>query len=362
MRARHPLAGASLATLVRLLATSGPPRRADLPWMAAYLLSATARLPFALADRAWLAVRGPTAPRPDPVFIVGHWRSGTTHLYNLLAEAPRFQTVSPIATGMPGELLTLGRLLRPLLERALPTDRLIDNVPVGPKAPQEDEFAIAASSDVSFYHALFFPGAFDRHFLPGLFPEGSRAERAERALRLFYRKLEARAPGRRLVVKNPVHTARLGRLRSLFPEARFVHCVRDPLEVFVSTRRFYQRLHAHLSLQDVPLPDLDELALDTYARLMSRYDEEVRTLPSPKPLDVRFERLRARPLEVLAEVYDGLGIEGFEADRPHFERYLERVRDYRQNRYRFEPATEALAAERLAVFFERYGYAPPRPA
>jgi hypothetical protein len=362
MRSRHPLAGASLPTLLRVLRASGAPRPRDLGWVAAYLLSATARLPFTAADRALLALRGPALPPRDAIFIVGHWRSGTTHLYNLLAQAPRFQTVSPIATGLPGEILTLGRLLRPLLERALPTDRWIDNVPVGPEAPQEDEFAIAALSDVSFYHALFFPAAFETHFMPSLLPEGARGDRAERAIALFLRKVQALAPDRRVVIKNPAHSGRLVRLRTLCPEARFVHCVRDPLEVFVSTRRFYERLHAQLALQDDPLPDVTELALDTYMRLMTRYLEDAAALDRDPPVEVRFEQLRAEPLSVLRELYDALAIPGFAADRPRFERYLGEVAGYEQNRYTYDPAAVALARARLGPFFERFGYALPTAA
>jgi len=67
---------------------------------------------------------------PDPVFIVGVHRSGTTHLGNLLAASGQFGYVSPIAAGLPWELLTLGTWLRPPLEKTIPEDRLIDRVRV----------------------------------------------------------------------------------------------------------------------------------------------------------------------------------------------------------------------------------------
>ena len=51
---------------------------------------------------------------PPPIFLLGHWRSGTTHLYNLLGQGD-FAYVDPIAAGLPWEFLTLGRWLRPLL-------------------------------------------------------------------------------------------------------------------------------------------------------------------------------------------------------------------------------------------------------
>ena len=74
-----------------------------------------------------------SAPMPPPLFIVGHWRSGTTHLYNVLSRSPAFGYVPPIATGLPWDMLGLARLLRPLLERALPPERFVDSLPVRPE-------------------------------------------------------------------------------------------------------------------------------------------------------------------------------------------------------------------------------------
>ena len=67
---------------------------------------------------------------PSPVFIVGYWRSGTTHLHNVLSQAPQFGYVSPLAAGLPWDVLGIVRALRPLLERVLPSDRYVDNVQV----------------------------------------------------------------------------------------------------------------------------------------------------------------------------------------------------------------------------------------
>ncbi len=64
-------------------------------------------------------------PMEPPLFIVGHWRSGTTHLFNILGESPRFQTISPVTTGLPWDFLVLGRLLKSLLEKTIPGARFI---------------------------------------------------------------------------------------------------------------------------------------------------------------------------------------------------------------------------------------------
>ena len=67
--------------------------------------------------------------------------------------------ITPLASGLPGELLTLATWLRPLLERALPRDRGLDAVAVSPGSPQEDEIPMASLQPLSAYHAFYLPGA-----------------------------------------------------------------------------------------------------------------------------------------------------------------------------------------------------------
>jgi omega-hydroxy-beta-dihydromenaquinone-9 sulfotransferase len=101
-------------------------------------------------------------PAPPPLFIVGHMRSGTTHLHNLLAASGQFTTIPPVLAGMPCEARSLARLVRPLIEPDLPDDRLIDDVAVAPDSPTEDEIALANLLPLSCYHAIYFRGAFAR--------------------------------------------------------------------------------------------------------------------------------------------------------------------------------------------------------
>jgi hypothetical protein len=70
-------------------------------------------------------------------FIVGYWRSGTTHLHNLIGQSEHFGYISPLAVGLPWNILGIVRLFQPLLELALPRDRHVDNVAVTPNSPQE---------------------------------------------------------------------------------------------------------------------------------------------------------------------------------------------------------------------------------
>lgn len=358
----HPLSGADLRTLVGVALQAGPPKAAGLPALALAFGSALGRLPFTAVERAYVALAAPSEAEAvgDPIFLVGHWRSGTTHLYNILSRSPAFATVSPYCAGLPWEFLLLGRLIEPLLRRALPEKRWIDNVPVEPDSPQEDEVPLANMTDLSFYHAIYFPRRFERFFARGLFLEGCSEKEVEgwfrRAVHL-YRKIALEQPGRRLLIKNPVYTARVALLARRWPEARFIHIHRNPYEVFLSTRRFYERLFAALALQDASAVEIDRVVVETYRRMMSAFHEESAALAPGRLVELGFEDMKRSPLEALERLYDSLALEGFERDRPAFERYLAGVEGYRQNRYDFAPEAIELVNRHWGEDLERYGYA-----
>ena len=218
---------------------------------------------------------------PAPVFIVGHWRSGTTHLYNVLSRSPALAGCrrSPrTAVGLPWDH-------RPDPHdpgRHLPRDRLIDNIPVTPDSPQEDELPLALMSTVSYYHGLFFPSRFEHHFLRGIFFDGCTAEEIadwRDTFSYFLRKVALIQPGRPLLLKNPVHSARIPMLRAMWPDARFIHIHRNPYVVYPSTRRTFGTLLECFALQDYGHVDLDRFVLDLYPRLMNRLVEDTSDLP-----------------------------------------------------------------------------------
>ena len=301
------------------------------------------------------------APLEPPVFIVGHWRSGTTHLYNMMSKA-EFGFVPPLAAGMPWELLGLVALMRPLLERALPPDRFIDNIPVLPDSPQEDEVALANMCPVSFYHGIYFPRRFAEHFARGIFLEGCSAREVaawQDAFRLLLEKLTIQQGRRRIVIKNPVYTARIALLHDMMPGAKFIHIHRNPYEVFVSMRNFYERLFRELALQDSAHLDVDEIILDAYPRMMERLVAERTNLPAGSLVELGYRDLVDDPMGALETIYETLDLGGFAEARPRFEAYLETVRGYRRNRYDTSDEAARLVEARWRPWLERWGYERP---
>ena len=81
----HPLGGSNLATLLSALWKYAPFDRYSLPVRLMAISAVLLRFPFYRAERIFHGRRIQDLELPDdPVFVIGQWRSGTTHLLSLI--------------------------------------------------------------------------------------------------------------------------------------------------------------------------------------------------------------------------------------------------------------------------------------
>lgn len=357
----HPLSGANLRTLATIAGRSGLPRS---PISGAMIgLSSLGRWPFSMAEKLIMDQRLPSIEEmPDPVFILGHWRSGTTHLYNIMCESRDWGYVPPVATGLPWDMFGLGKAFRPLLERALPEHRYIDNIPVSPTSPQEDEIAIANMSEASFYHGIYFPRAFSENLNRGLFFDGCTDDEIEswqKQFKYLLRKLYLYHDEKPLLIKNPVYTARFAMLLDMFPNAKFIHIHRNPYDVFRSMQNFYKKLLKQFALQNYDHVDIDETILTVYERMMELYENDAKNVPTNNLIELRYDELDQHPIETVERVYSELGLDGFDKARHAFDGYLASVQSFEKNKFAYDEATADRVEKRLSRFIEKWDYQRP---
>ena len=358
----HPLCGANISTFAQVLSESGGAPAAYWPKLAGIGAAICGRSIASVVEGAALAGRLPApTDMPPPIFILGHWRSGTTHLYNIMAKG-QFGYVSPLATGLPWDLLGLGRLVGPLLERSLPENRYIDNIPVKPDSPQEDEFALANMTRLSFYHGVFFPQLLEKHLARGLFFDDCTARDVEEwsdRFTYFMSKLYLHQDRKQLLIKNPVYTARAGLLRKLYPNAKFIHIYRNPYRVFASMRNFYKKLFKEFALQPYEGVDIDGAILKTYTRMMKTFDEDRAGIEPENFVELRCEDMDGDAIGCVGRVYEGLGLEGWTEDRVKFEAYLESVKNFEKNKFSYTDEDASLVEAHWSEYIERWGYQRP---
>ena len=355
--------GAELKTLLNAFFQHGGVSLRCLPHAGLFLLSALLRAPFAALERLAMQQDSRTPnPIQAPMFIVGHWRSGTTHLHNLLSCSPAFGIISPLASGLPGELLTLATWLRPFLEKALPATRGVDPVAVTPNSPQEDEIPLANLQLLSVFHALYFPKKFSERFHRGVFFDGASAAkiaRWERELCLFLRKVSRQQRKSRILIKNPVYTARVRRLLSIWPEAKFLHIYRNPYDVFASSIHYFSEMLFRLSLQRVNNLDVAAFVLRAYPRMLDALYDETSALPPTQYCETRYETLEQNPLEELERIHNLLALPDWRKTRPKVASYLASLPPYQKNQYLLSPKQLRQIKTSWNRYIQKWGYSPP---
>ena len=360
---QQPLAGGSFSNWLRLLWDNGG---VDMRYLPRALFVTTATLacaPFRLFEQLRFGkTLANTEIKHPPVFIIGHWRSGTTHLHNVLTQDPNFGFVTTFQAIAPGFSLAGKAALRPLLRLRVPRKRYMDNMDLSLDLPQEEEVALANLSRHSFYHYWSFPRSIDHYLRTGLFldgvSDGVRAEWKAAYLHIL-KKATFTMQGRRLVVKNPANTGRIRLLLELLPDAKFIHIYRNPYDVFLSTRYFHWRILAIAALQDVTPEAVESNVLRIYKELMERFFAEKDLIPKGNYTELRFEDFETRPLPEIERIYSELNLPGFHEAAARFRSYLASQNDYQKNE--FPPDDDAIRKVRRhwAFTIERWGYAAP---
>jgi len=262
----------------------------------------------------------------------------------------------------PGFCLIGNGMIKHVLARIARTrypTRLIDNIPLAFDAPQEDEFALATLSPDSFVHAFSLPRQALRIFAKSVLFEGlSEADRSEWAAGYLtlLRKVTLANGGRRLVVKNCGHSARIETLLELFPDAKFIHIHRNPYDVFLSTRHMHRTVIPRSQLQRIVPAKVEENVLRVYEQLMRRYLADRSGISDANLVEIRFEDLERAPLDELRRIYDHLNLPGFMTAEPAFRQYLESVSGYRKNAYELDADVVAKVNENWSFAFDALGY------
>jgi hypothetical protein len=276
-----------------------------------------------------------TEIREPPLFVLGHWRSGTRLLHELLSlDAERVAFPSTYQVMNPLTFLSSETLNTRLLSGLMPKVRPCDAMEVGFHTPQEDEFATCLMTLRSTYLAMSFPRRAD-HYLRYLtfdgVPEAELQEWKQAFLR-FLRKLTHRHGGRSLVLKSPPHTARLRILLELFPDARFVFVHRHPYRVFQSMRHNADTMFWYSYLQRPDARETDEGIIRTYAALFDAFFRDRGLVPERRLCEVRFDDLEADPVRQVRRIYEELDLPGFTGFEPLLRRRVSDRRGYRKNR------------------------------
>lgn len=273
----------------------------------------------------------------QPVFILGHWRSGTTHLHNLLTQDPEATYISTYQSVFPDQTLASGSrfLFKNIMKMIMPLRRVTDNVKLGADYPQEEEFALASRHDGCLYYFWYFPDLINDYYNDFLNFEYSDAAR-ENCIR-DYRRLISKAilyyGKKRFISKNPPNTGRIPLLLDMYPDARFIYIHRNPVEVILSTRSFFSEMLKGLTMHHIDPENLNMDIYKIYERLLGDYMQHRKLIPEKNLIEVRYDDLLTNPMKEIESIYDHFGFPAYQQVSPVISAYADSKKGHVRNKY-----------------------------
>lgn len=295
----------------------------------------------------------------DPVFILGHWRSGTTFVHNVLSCDQHFGYCTTYQTVFPHFMMFGQGFFKTFVRWIMPSKRPTDNMELIPDQPQEEEFAIQNMCPYNYYDFWIFPKRmkeFAHKYLT--FDEGTEEEK--QAFFAAFDKLMRIAlwntNGTQFLSKNPPHTARVKEILKSYPNAKFIYLVRNPYTVFNSTHSFFTNTIKPLELHSISEEEMDQNILDVYNIMDEHYMADKALIPEGNLIEVKFEDFEADAMGMTEKIYRELSLPGFEEARAAMDKYVGGKRGYKKNKYDYPRELIDKVNEHWGHVIERYGY------
>ena len=355
---QQPLAGGTVTNWLTMLAENSfrvhPRYMARFAYISA-LTSITA-IPRAMERRKYgRAVEGTEA---EPVFIVGHFRGGTTYLHYLMSRDREMSHVSTFQTMLPDNCIFMEKFFKKILSDSLPPTRPMDDIEMAVDNPYEEEYAVANLSRYSFYHGWYFPRRmreyFDRYVLFNV-PD-SVIRKWKEVYSYVVKKAAYKMGKKRVLLKNPSHTGRIKQLVEMYPDAKFIHLYRNPYKVFSSTMNLYRGIMPLFSLQDYDMDKIEENVFYFYRAMYEKFFREKHMIKEENYVEIRYEDFVREPLKTLEHIYKSIGLPDFEKSEGRFRRYIASQKDYMPNKHTMDKELKDRIYSHWHDTIDRWGY------
>lgn len=294
----------------------------------------------------------------DPIFIIGHWRCGTTFLHYLLSKDAKYAYLTYYQGFLPNVSIAGGYLLKKVMSLLLPSKRPQDNMELELDLPHEEENAIATFSSHSASHSFFFPKnesyyqkfALHENISPLVY------KKWKRAYRRMMQKISMSNGFKPLVIKNPHNTGRIKGLLDIYPNAKFIHIYRNPYDVIPSTYLMYDFVIQTQFLDKYSKQETMDKIFYYYKSMMQKFFAQKSLIPENQLFEIKFEEFQHDAVNIVKKLYRKLDLEYNPELDEKIEAYAESKKGYKKNKHTLNPTLQKRIEKECAFAFEKMGY------
>ena len=238
-----------------------------------------------------------------PVFILGHWRSGTTHLQTLITAHGSFASMNVFQAIFPDQFFLTEPWLKPVLQRIahlINYQNYFHQRPMDLDEAQEEELAFTS---MGVAETPYWARVLGR-------PEKLMKIDHQKRKEVHYRwvqKLQRSNRGKRLVLKSPPNLLFLPEIMEAYPDAQFIFIYRDPVEVYHSTKKLWKATHTYYALSQLPEAETHNAIIEDYIELMEAYKAFKDKISPEKLIEVNYHELKKNETFEMAKVWEFLG-------------------------------------------------------
>ena len=362
-KTQHPLFGISTKKWIKLLKENGGIDKGFIDRGAFITLSSIFTSParFLFKLKHGSKVDKSTIKNP-PIIIIGHWRSGTTYLHELLSQDEQFCYISLWHTMLPDSFIILDPFKK-FLSNFVPKKRPMDAMKIDIDHPYEEEAGLAVLLPWSFFHCFHFGKHSEDQYLKSIHFKGLTNEEKNHWKKIYLKFMKTVSyanNGKRLLLKNPANTARVQTLLEIFPNAKFIYMVRNPYKVYLSMIKTRKKVLDILALQNVNKEESEEQVIENYIRLLNSYFEQKKLIPKENLVDIKYEDLVSDPKKQVEKIYTKFKLDGLKEASPKMNKYLESKSDYRPDSYLIDKKILQRVEDNWDFAIKKYNYKPPK--
>ena len=120
------------------------------------------------------------------------------------------------------------------------------------------------------------------------------------------------------LLKNPCNTGRIKVLLDMYPDAKFIFILRNPIIVFLSSKKFFTELLPTLWFHKASEEELEQMIFRIYDLMIHDYLETKSLIPAENLIEIKFEEYEKEPVSFLKDLYDQFRIPDFEKQSTFF--------------------------------------------